>query len=75
MAEADELACAANSVTRLMQTSKTEMTNGNSPTHSNNSNPPTEKVPVRYRQRVHIMQGGKKNTCEKERHLFSQMWL
>lgn len=82
MAEEDELACAASSVTRLMQTSKTEMTNGNSSTHSKNSNPgtnnpQTKKVPVRYWQRVHIMQGWRegKKTREKESHLFSQMWL
>lgn len=31
MAGKDELACAASSVTRLMQTSKTAMTNGNTP--------------------------------------------
>lgn len=39
MAGEDELACAASSVTRLMQTAKTAMTNGNTPKHSSSSNP------------------------------------
>lgn len=39
MAGEDELACAASSVTRLMQTSETAMTNGNAPKYSSNSSP------------------------------------
>lgn len=46
MAGGDELACAASSVSRLMQTSKTAMTNGNAPKHRSNggNNPETKKM-------------------------------
>lgn len=45
MAGEDELACAAGSVSSLMQTSKTVLTNGDAPKHRRNSsnNPETKK--------------------------------
>ncbi len=82
MAGEDELACAASSVSRLMQTYKTAVTNGNTPKHSSNSNPgsynpESKKVLVRHWRRDAANYAGKmeeeKRHSEKESHLFSQM--
>lgn len=84
MAGEDELTCAASSITRLMQTSKTAMTNGSTPEDSNNSNPgnndcETKKVPVRYWKRDAAYYGGErgrgggveKKKTVKEKAIFS----
>lgn len=67
MAGEDELACAASSVTRLMQTSKTAMTNGNTPKHSSNSNPGSYQRDAAYYGRE---EGGGKRHSKRESHLF-----